>query len=105
MAKEWGFLTNHALVLIHVFNNPRSTLREIASEVGITERAALNILRQMELDGCAEHERVGRKNHYTVDLRAVAARRQGRFSISDIVRGVTRLIENLPDDGEATSTR
>ena len=50
MSTRWGLLTNHALVLIHVTEHHRSTLREIASDVGITERAALSILRALEED-------------------------------------------------------
>lgn len=45
---RWDFLINGALALIHVIDNPRSTLRQIASAVGITERATLSILRALE---------------------------------------------------------
>jgi len=44
MAARWGLLTNHALVLMHVIEHPRSTLRDIADAVGVTERAALSLL-------------------------------------------------------------
>ena len=45
---EWGFLTNHALVLIFVVRHPGATVREISAGVGVTERATLEILRQLE---------------------------------------------------------
>lgn len=61
---KWSFLTNHALVLIHVGQNPRSTLREIAQAVGITERAALSILRSLEQDGLISRRKEGRRNRY-----------------------------------------
>ena len=48
---RWDFLTNHALALIHVIDHPRSALREIASAVGITERATLSIPRTLEAAG------------------------------------------------------
>ncbi len=70
MAK-WRFLTNHAMVLIHVANHPRSTLRDIAQAVGITERAALSILRAMEEDDIISRQREGRRNKYWVDFRAL----------------------------------
>ena len=68
---QWGFLTNHALVLIHVANYPRSTLREIANAVGITERATLSILRLLEADGIISRQREGRRNRYWLEIEAL----------------------------------
>ncbi len=68
---KWGFLTNHALVLIQVANHPRSTLREIALAAGITERASLSILRAMEEDKIISRKKEGRRNKYWVDFRAL----------------------------------
>ena len=72
MAK-WGFLTNHALVLFHVYQHPQSTLREIAEAVGITERAALSCLRLMEAEGLVSRTKEGRRNRYTVNVAGVLA--------------------------------
>lgn len=60
------FLTNHALVLIHVANNPKSTLREIAAAVGITERAVQTVLGDMKKEGLIKGKKMGRKNQYWV---------------------------------------
>ena len=99
MAK-WGFLTNHALVLIHVYEHPRSTLREIAAAVGITERAALSILRQMEEDGCVTRAKEGRRIRYTVDLEAVLrTQAQGPYNIEQLVTLLAQLIKWLRDSG------
>lgn len=68
---KWSLLTNHALVLIHVGQNPRSTLREIAAAVGITERAALSILRALEQDGLISRQKEGRRNRYWLDYGAI----------------------------------
>ncbi len=89
MAK-WRFLTNHAMVLIHVANHPRSTLREIAMAVGITERAALSILRAMEEDDIISRQREGRRNKYWVDFRALLEYSPGGpFSIAELVGALT----------------
>ena len=97
MAK-WGFLTNHAVVLIHVFEHPQSTLREIAAAVGITERAALSILRRVEEDDCVTRVKEGRRNRYTVNLPAVLAREtQGPYTIEQIVKAMAALIRGLPE--------
>ena len=91
---KWGFLTNHALVLIHVFEHPQSTLREIAQTVGITERAALSILRQMEGEDCVHRTREGRRNRYTVNLPAIMAMQtQLPYNLYQIVRAIARLFE------------
>ena len=58
------FLTNHALVLIHVANKPKSTLREIAAAVGITERAVQTVLKDMRHEGLIRQKKKGRKNEY-----------------------------------------
>lgn len=81
----WGFLTNHALVLIHVSNNPRSTLREIAHAVGITERAALSILRAMEQERIIYREKEGRRNRYWVDFDALLQHQlRGPYSVAQL---------------------
>ena len=85
MTNRWGLLTNHALVLVHVVENPRSTLREIADAVGITDRAALSILRALESDEIVSRRKEGRRNFYTVDLDALLSHRQyGKYSIAEI---------------------
>jgi len=62
----WTFLTNHAHVLVWISNHPESRVRDIAASVGITERAAQSILRDLEADGYVSRDRVGRRNTYTV---------------------------------------
>ncbi len=71
---SWSLLTNHALVLIHVTRHPRSTLRQIAEAVGVTERSALSLMRTLEADGIVSRRKEGRRNVYTVDLEALAER-------------------------------
>lgn len=68
---KWSLLTNHALVLIEVGQHPQSTLREIAQAAGITERAALSILRALEEDGLISRERQGRRNRYWLHYGAI----------------------------------
>jgi DNA-binding MarR family transcriptional regulator len=65
-ASRWTFLTNHAHVLATLHSNPEKVLREVALEVGITERAVQRIIHDLEEDGFIERERVGRQNHYKV---------------------------------------
>ena len=63
---RWTFLTNHAHVLIQLHADSKIVLREVASNVGITERAVQRILHDLEEGGFIERERVGRRNHYQI---------------------------------------
>lgn len=66
--RSWGFLTNHALVLVCIGRRPESTGLEIAQAVGITERATRAILSDLEDAAYIERERIGRRNRYHVDV-------------------------------------
>lgn len=63
---RWTFLTNHAHVLIVLHRNPTIILREVALEVGITERAVQRIIQDLEEEGFLHREKIGRQNHYQV---------------------------------------
>ena len=63
---SWTFLSNHALVLITVAADPDIRVRQIALDVGITERAAQRIVGELEEVGALVRERVGRRNHYQI---------------------------------------
>jgi DNA-binding MarR family transcriptional regulator len=65
--KTWTFLTNHAQVLLCLAEKPDIRLREVAEQVGITERAAQRILAELVEAGYVKTERVGRRNKYTVN--------------------------------------
>jgi DNA-binding transcriptional ArsR family regulator len=89
---RWGLLSNHALVLIHVVEHPRSTFREIADAVGVTDRAANSLLRAIEEDGIITRRKQGRQNVYSVDLgKLMEHRSYGRFSIGQIAAALLAL--------------
>ncbi|TFD04709.1 MarR family transcriptional regulator [Cryobacterium sp. TMT1-66-1] len=64
---HWTFLTNHAHVLLCVADNPNVWLRDVAVQVGITERAAQRIVTELEEAGYLERERNGRRNLYRLN--------------------------------------
>jgi hypothetical protein len=63
---RWTFLTNHLNVLACLARDPELRIRDIADMIGITERATVQILNQLEASGYLTKTRVGRRNHYTV---------------------------------------
>ena len=64
--RPWAFLTNHAQVLLVVAADPSCRVRDIATQVGITERAVQGILSDLQQTGYLTRDRVGRRNRYTV---------------------------------------
>jgi len=67
---RWTFLSHHAHVLLCIARDPDMRLRDVATEVGITERAVQAIVNDLAHDGYVTRERVGRRNHYHVHLDA-----------------------------------
>jgi hypothetical protein len=64
---NWGFLTNHALVLLCIARDPGVRLRDIAATVGITERSAFGIVGDLAAAGYVVKEKGGRRNRYRVE--------------------------------------
>ena len=65
---SWTFLTNHAHVLLALANDPDLRIRDVASDVGITERAAQRILHDLEEAGYVQRGKRGRRNTYQLVL-------------------------------------
>lgn len=63
---DWSFFTNHGHVLLLLTENPDMTMRDLAREIGITERAVQRIVAELEAAGYLTHQREGRRNHYDV---------------------------------------
>lgn len=66
--RPWTFLTNHAHVLICVASDPALRVRDLAGRIGITERAVLRILGDLEAAGFIWRERYGRRTRYGLRL-------------------------------------
>jgi len=63
----WKFVTNHALVLCLVAQQPRITAREISLSLGITERTTHSIISDLEADDYVTKTREGRRTKYSID--------------------------------------
>lgn len=64
--KKWTFLSNHGHILIYLARNPESRIRDLAAAIGITERAVLGIVNDLENEGYVTVEKIGRRNKYQV---------------------------------------
>ena len=65
--KPWRFLTNHTQVLLCIARDPGARMKTIADSVGITERAAQRIVRDLVESGFVQRQRIGRRNRYVID--------------------------------------
>lgn len=72
MSDTWTFLSNHGHVLVCLGRDPDVRIRDVADQVGITERAVQQIIADLEEAGYVVRTRTGRRNRYRV-------RRAGRF--------------------------
>ena len=63
---SWGFLTNHARVLLCIAADPGVRLRDIAARLGITERSAYGIVTDLAEAGYVVKEKDGRRNRYEI---------------------------------------
>ncbi len=64
---SWTFLTNHTHVLVCLAQNEDITLREVAAQVGITERAVHAIVSALEEEGVLTRTREGQRNRYKIN--------------------------------------
>jgi len=61
---DWTFITNHGAVMILIDHHESITTRELARELGITERSIIRIINELEAGGYITRHRRGRSNHY-----------------------------------------
>jgi DNA-binding Lrp family transcriptional regulator len=78
-------------VLLCVADDPQMRLRDIGAQIGITERAAHRIVRELADAGYVRSERLGRRNRYTVNahmpLPDPLARRHSVGQLLDVLSG------------------
>ena len=59
-------LTNHGRVLLCLDRDPSLRMREVATRLGVTERAVQRIVKDLEAGGLLSRVREGRRNRYQV---------------------------------------
>jgi len=66
----WTFLTNHMHILVVLSREPSMRIRDLADEVGITQRAVQRILAELTTEGILKVKKEGRRNTYTIRRKA-----------------------------------
>lgn len=82
---SWGFLTNHTQVLLCIVSDADIRLRDVATLVGLTERAAQSIVADLEAEGYLSRSKVGRRNRYEIHLDAPVRHHDGELTIGELL--------------------
>ena len=67
---NWFVLTNHGNVLLCIARDPTIRISEIATRVGIGERAAQKIVADLVAEGFLVRIKEGRRNRYEINRHA-----------------------------------
>lgn len=62
----WTFLTNHTHILVVLSRDSSLRIRDLADEVGITQRAVQRILAELVAEGALKVQKQGRRNSYQI---------------------------------------
>jgi predicted ArsR family transcriptional regulator len=65
---EWTIISKHGLVLAYIYRHPKSTARQIASVMNVTEWTVRQIIADLEQEGYLRRQKAGRNNVYHVNL-------------------------------------
>jgi predicted transcriptional regulator len=63
---KWTLLSNHGHVLVCLTRDSEARLRDVAADVGITERAVQKIVRDLQEGGMVSVSKNGRRNSYRI---------------------------------------
>ena len=87
-------MTTHGHVLACVGADPDVRMRDIAENVGITERTAAQIVNDLEQAGYLTKTRIGRRNRYEVeDNRKIPTPRLPRMTIGQLLALLLQALE------------
>ena len=83
----WTIFSNHGHVLVCLARNPDSRLRDVAADVGITERAVQKIVRDLQDGDMVTVTKHGRRNRYRINLKQTLRHDlESHCTLSELVR-------------------
>mgnify|MGYP001821493681 CR=1 FL=1 len=86
---KWTLFSNHGHVLICLVNNSGARLRDVAADVGITERAVQKIVRDLQDVGMLSVTKDGRRNRYRIDTtKPLRHELEAHCTIADLIEFV-----------------
>ena len=88
---NWTIFSNHGHVLVCLTRDPEARLRDVAADVGITERAVQKIVRDLQDGGMISVTKNGRRNCYSIHKKqALRHPLEADCKIKDLIRVVNK---------------
>ena len=78
-------MTNHARVLLLIARDPDTRLRDLATELEVTERTAFGIVSDLTEAGYLIKEKNGRRNRYQIQTALPSAGAKGKRTIGEVL--------------------
>jgi DNA-binding transcriptional ArsR family regulator len=70
VSERWTFLTHHAHLMLMLQRDQSAKIEDLAQVLGVTPRYVVSILNDLTDGGYLTKERVGRRNHYSINREA-----------------------------------
>jgi len=84
---NWTLFSNHGHVLVCLSRNSEARLRDVAADVGITERAVQKIVRDLQDGGMISVTKSGRRNCYRIHKKQTLRHNlEANCSLRDLIR-------------------
>lgn len=97
---NWTIFSNHGHVLFCLARDSKARLRDVAADVGITERAVQKIVRDLQDGGMISVTKSGRRNCYLIHKKqALRHELEASCKLRDLIGVVNR--DSNPDPSDA----
>ena len=94
---SWTLFSNHGHVLVCISRDSDARLRDIAADVGITERAVQKIVRDLQQSGMLSVSKNGRRNCYRIHKKAKLRHElESQSTVGDLMQVVSKVQETTP---------
>jgi predicted transcriptional regulator len=88
---NWTLFSNHGHVLFCLARNPEARLRDVAADVGITERAVQKIVRDLQDGDMISVTKNGRRNSYRIDAKiSLRHELEAACTLKDLIKVVNK---------------
>ncbi len=103
---NWTLLSNHGHVLVCLSRDPEARLRDVAADVGITERAVQKIVRDLQDGGMISVTKSGRRNCYRIHKKqSLRHELEAACTLQDLIKVVNKAPgTQLPDANSVKKT-
>ena len=95
---NWTLFSNHGHVLLCLARDSEARLRDVAADVGITERAVQKIVRDLQDGGMVSVTKNGRRNNYRIhDKKSLRHELEAGCTLKDLIN----IVNKVPEPGRS----